>query len=62
MDDVCYYTLISHVVACNPEGVVTAQSAHIKVDVISKFIRFMRHGVVREKLIRLLKFHSINQK
>lgn len=53
--------LLSHVAVCDSEGVATVQSAHVKPDVISKFIRFMSHNVVFNKLLRLLKSHSAKQ-
>lgn len=41
--------LLSHIVACGSEGVVTVPSAHIKLNVW-KFIGFMSHSVVCNKL------------
>lgn len=47
--------------ACDSEGVVTAQSAHVKLDVGAKFIRVASHSVVCNKVIWLLESQSINQ-
>ncbi len=47
------------IVACDSAGVNIAQSAHIKFDVLPKFIRFTQHSLACSKSIRLLKLHSV---
>lgn len=53
--------LLSRVVACDSEGVVTGQSAHIKLEVVAKFIRFMSHSLVCSKQYKKLKSHSMDR-
>ncbi len=38
---------------------IIVQSAHLKLDVVLKFMRSMKHNVACNELMRLLKLHSL---
>ncbi len=53
--------LLACVVACDPAGVIIAQSAYSEFEVLLKFNRSTLHCVASNKLYSLLKLHSVNQ-
>ncbi len=51
--------LLTCFVVWNLVGVVITQSVYIKHDVMPKFIKYMPYNMACNKLVGLLKFHSL---